>query len=249
MSDIPDVNYTKKFEVSTLPRIHGEPDYSKLKVLKDLLKANSSRVQSDLGGGAHGHLGLVLTPVEYAAVSATPYVCPPHPGPLVIPQGTTNHALTVLCEQHKKALSLFHQTIDLDNALKKQITDALDEPYYKDLKDPVTNSITHSIPYILQYLFTNFGDVESETLQKEAERVRTMKFSIQNQLTDLYQQIKDLEQLARATPTPFTPAQLVDIAITVIKGTGDYQQALHKWYQLPIANRTYATLKTHFSCH
>ena len=82
MSDIPDVDYTKKFEVSTLPRIHGKPDYSKLKVLKDLLKANAFRVSSNLGGGAHGHLGLVLTPVEYATVSATPYVCPPHPGPL-----------------------------------------------------------------------------------------------------------------------------------------------------------------------
>ena len=140
MSDIPDVNYTKKFEVDTLPRIHGEPEYSKLKALKDLLKANASRVGSDLGGGAHGHLGLILTPAEYATVSATPYVCPPHPGPLVIPPGTTLHASTVLREQHKKALQLFHQTVDLDNALKKQITDALDERYYKDLKDPVTNS-------------------------------------------------------------------------------------------------------------
>ena len=68
MSGIPDVNYTKKFEVDMLPRIHGKPDYSKLKVLKDLLKTNASRVSSDLGGGAHGHLGLILTPLEYATV-------------------------------------------------------------------------------------------------------------------------------------------------------------------------------------
>lgn len=40
-------------------------------------------------GGNHGNLGLVLTPVEYANVSAQPSIRPAHPGHLVIPPNAT----------------------------------------------------------------------------------------------------------------------------------------------------------------
>ena len=106
MSELHD-NYLKFFATKILPKIHGEIDYPQLKTLKDHLKANASRVTSELGGGAHGHLGLVLLPAEYLTVSATPYNRPGHPGPLVIPQGTTQHASAVLQDQHKKHLYYF----------------------------------------------------------------------------------------------------------------------------------------------
>lgn len=163
------IDYTTFFTTKTLPRIHGEPDYPQLKTLKDLLKENASRVTSDLGGGGHGHLGLILSPTEYATVSPTPYVRPNHPGALVIPQGATQHASQVLQDTHKKQLNLFHQTIDFDNALKNQIMDALDEEYYNNLKDRTTNTMLHPIPDILDFLFTNFGEVESGTLIAEHE--------------------------------------------------------------------------------
>ena len=67
------------FELRTLTRIHGEPDYEALKTLKNELKSNATQVTTDLGGGEHGHLGLVLTPAKYAAVSAIPYNRPVHP--------------------------------------------------------------------------------------------------------------------------------------------------------------------------
>ena len=51
MSDSHD-DFTKYFATKILPRIHGEPDYPQLKTLKDHLKANASRITSNLGGGA-----------------------------------------------------------------------------------------------------------------------------------------------------------------------------------------------------
>ena len=82
-------DFVTLFEYPTLPKIHGEPDYPQLKDLKDKLKTNATKITSDLGGGGHGHLGLVLTPAEYATVSAVPYVEPAHPGPLIIPPNCT----------------------------------------------------------------------------------------------------------------------------------------------------------------
>ena len=82
------------FEFKTLTRIHGEPTFPTLKKMKEELCANASNVSSDLGGGANGHLGLVLTAAEYATISATPYDRPPHVPALVIPPGTAQHEAT-----------------------------------------------------------------------------------------------------------------------------------------------------------
>ena len=61
------------FEFRVLTKAHGEPTYEKLKAIKNELKSNACSVASDLGGGTHGHLGLVLTAAEYAAISQIPY--------------------------------------------------------------------------------------------------------------------------------------------------------------------------------
>ena len=76
-----------------------------------------------------------------------------------------------------------------------------------------------------------------------------MKFTVQDQLTTLYTAIEDSEELGRAARNPFTPEKLVDIALTVIKNTGDYQQGILEWYQQPLANQTYPAFKTHFNRH
>ena len=114
------VNYVKTYFIHpTLTPIQGEPEYSTLKVLKNETKANASKVTSNLGGGSHGHLGLVLTPAEYAMISAVPYVRPLHPGPLNIPAGTTNHESNRLTVTHTEAIRVFRETVEVEKAILK----------------------------------------------------------------------------------------------------------------------------------
>ena len=239
------VDYTKLFEVQTVPKIHGEPDYESLTRLKDILKANASRITSELGGGAHGHLGLILAPQEYANVSPTPYNRPAHPGNLIIPSGTAQHAATTMREMHQQAKNLYHETIDLDNALKKQITDTIDDVYLVDLRDATTNTIVHSIPQIFAHLFNAYGDVTSETLKEKEQGVRNMTYSMTDPLSKIYQEIEDLQKLGEAS-IPYTQDQLMDIALGIIKRTGDFQIGLQDWYKLPRNGRTWLALKAHF---
>ena len=79
------------FEHPTLDTIHGEPNYTMLRKLKNQLMRNASSVPSDLGGGANGHLALLLSPQEYSSVNRIAYVRPVHPGILVIPAGTREY--------------------------------------------------------------------------------------------------------------------------------------------------------------
>ena len=65
---------TDNFEYPIFTKFHGPLNYDILKVLIDETSANTASVQSDLGGGANGHLGLVKTLLDYIYVSAIPYV-------------------------------------------------------------------------------------------------------------------------------------------------------------------------------
>ena len=127
------VDYVKTYFIHpTLTKVHGEPTYSSLRILKQELKANASRVTSDLGGGAHGHLGLVLTPTEYRIISEIPYVRPNNPSILTVAPGTTHHEMTRLTLKHTKTVRVFRESVELEKVLINQTYKVLDEACYKE---------------------------------------------------------------------------------------------------------------------
>ena len=61
MTTSTNIDYVKtNFEYPTLTKITGQPTFVALRIVKNKLKENAASVPSDLGGGANGHLGLVL---------------------------------------------------------------------------------------------------------------------------------------------------------------------------------------------
>ena len=142
------------FEFPELTKIHGAPNYPTLRIIKDETKANAHSVASDLGGGAHGHYGLVVDPTEDAMVPGTiPYIRPVHPGPLIVPPGTTQIMATGLRADHKESIRLFREVNDVEQRIIKQIVQSIDSTYLKTLRDSNTNTITSNVQTILQYLF------------------------------------------------------------------------------------------------
>ena len=79
---------TTVFKYPTLTKIHGEPTFEGVRQLHKEVMANAQTVYSELGGGSHGHLGLVLSPGRYVLISNAEYNRQNHPGQLVIPVGT-----------------------------------------------------------------------------------------------------------------------------------------------------------------
>ena len=66
---------TSYFKYKTPTPIRGKPTSKALKRLKTELQANASSVESDLGGGDYGYLGLILTDIEYSSIpGTTPFV-------------------------------------------------------------------------------------------------------------------------------------------------------------------------------
>ena len=119
------------FEYQALSKIHGPPLYETLTQLHNEVKANAASIPSTLGGGAHGHLGLVIPLAEYALLSNFPYIRPLHPPPFFIPPGTDATVATMLRDNHIENLRQFRECIGVENALKQQIVAAIDATWLK----------------------------------------------------------------------------------------------------------------------
>ena len=220
-------------------QIHGEPKYESLCTMQDELKSNSMTVSTTLDRGQHDHLSLTMLTADYTpGVSPTPYVRPVHSGPLVIPARITQHKATRRHEDHRAAVKLFRETETVKRSLIKQILGCIDAVYLKAIDLPLVN--------VLDHLFTRYGSVGQETLDKYDEKVRMMKYHPSNPLVQVFNAIEELEHLSRAAQKLYSDNQKVQIGLKIIKRTIYFVDRLKEWYQLPIANQTCVTFKTHF---
>ena len=123
------------FQYPTLTTIQGEPTFESLRTLHNEIKSNALSVASTLGGGIHGHLGLVLSNAEYDRITNVPYVRPPHPGPLIIAPGTAAHEAARLQRDHREIITFWRETVDVEKTIIKQIIAAVEPKYLKALRN------------------------------------------------------------------------------------------------------------------
>ena len=119
---------------------------------------------SNLGGGSHGHLGLVMNATRYAEVSTTPYVRLTHPGILNIPSGTEQFMWEELRDSHKESITLFREQDNVDKTFKKKIIVVVPDFYIKKFVNSTTHTITVPLYEVLENLKTNQSTVQLQSI-------------------------------------------------------------------------------------
>ena len=123
------------FEKKTLTPVRDRPTFRQLTIIKGELCANAGRIRSALGGGRHGHLGLVLSDAEYLTstprqeVAATAFIRPSQPPQPVITPTTANHVATRLRMEYERDLRYFDLANNTEEALLAQLVNAIPELY------------------------------------------------------------------------------------------------------------------------
>ncbi len=86
-----------------------------------------------MGGGAHGHAGLLLSVVDYDAMApGTPFVFPENPG--VYPAGVTPAAQQLQWEaKHKVLIRQFQTCVGVAKGLKELVLQAIEEDFMLEL--------------------------------------------------------------------------------------------------------------------
>ena len=242
------INYIDTyFEFKELTKIHGEPTYDTLKQLHNQLKANATTVPSNLGGGQHGHLGLVLTPTKYALISQTPFVKPAHPGVYVPDPNNTQHMQLTLEKAHKERLRVFDEVLGVERALRQQLTSALEEPYLLSIRNRITNTINMSVHEILHmHLYAKYGKINPKKLYEQQQRVQEMHYDAISPPDVVFQAVEDLCDYAEAALCPFNQKQAVNIAYIIFNRTGKFKDGVREWIRLPPLQKTWINFKRHF---
>ena len=84
-----------------------------------------------------------------------------------------------------------------------------------------------------------------EVSSKEAE-VMSMTWQPSDPIVLLTRPIENLQKLAQQAGIPYTDQQLLEKGLSIIRSTRDFEYALTEWEKKPVADRTWATFKTHF---
>ena len=238
--------YKDLFEYEELDKIHGEPDYMKLKTLHDQLKANAASIPSDLGGGANGHLGLVLTMPQYAFLSLVPFVRPLHPGPLIIPANATSGAIEIMKYTHSHALGLFQKTQAVEKTLIQQLSKAVDRSYLEELRNHATGLLHLPLSDIIQHLKSNYGKVQANEYKKKYQEITEYRYNTDKPIDQLFNKIQDFNDLAEATGLPQSASQSLHMASEMVKNCGTLTDSLKDWNRTPVQDKTWNNFKRHF---
>jgi hypothetical protein len=107
------------FPHSSLPKVAGEPTFEELKFIRRLLNTHTMSVSSYVGGGRHGHLGIIMMKEEYFAVAVSVFPVPDNPGasPEVV-VGMTVSVISELTRLHHEATQVYCTYHNVDQAIK-----------------------------------------------------------------------------------------------------------------------------------
>jgi hypothetical protein len=92
------------FPHPVLPAVQGDPDYQTIHATRKFLQANSRVIDTHLGVGTLGHLGLIISDASYAIIAPTTnekstlWVTPPAPGRA--PSATDETAAQISAAHH-----------------------------------------------------------------------------------------------------------------------------------------------------
>ena len=236
--------------IGTLPSLHSLPNHSNIRALEcdlfDKLQAIQS-AQSD----EWGYRGLADQPAEYAMKSLTPWVDAPNPGPhciIGLNAQLTRDAEAIYNVSKMEYLSQINMTQAIINALNiavpkefKRSTNAagtfMGASPYRNNNNPRT---------ILLAPRTLYG--RPMPAKKQANNALFgAPWNPADPIKTYFDRLEECFVTAIIATPPYTTAQMMDMAIMTLQITGLYSQALTEWESLPLKDRTWDALKSHFA--
>eukprot|EP00957_Ditylum_brightwellii_P188101 14320241-Ditylum_brightwellii.AAC.1 len=122
-----------KFPHPLLQQVEGGPDYTATKAIMLQLYENAAVISTNLGGGANGHIDLVMEPTLCSSLSTTAYTPMIAPTRTTLPGNASSQERYDKDNQYKKELDTYKNCIAMDDVLKKQIQEAADDVYIHQL--------------------------------------------------------------------------------------------------------------------
>jgi len=129
---------------------------------------NASAIPSTVGGGNHGHFGLVIEAPKYLQVTGVAFVAPPNPGPVPLARRPFMTPAEIENERqtHRAELVAFQTYHNCDKALQNQLITAVEERYIKGLHQGIVGYSNRTTYKFLAHLYAHYGIITPSMLQE-----------------------------------------------------------------------------------
>jgi hypothetical protein len=242
----------ESFPHPVLPTVQGELDYQTIHATRKFLQANSRAIDTHLGGGTLGHLGLIISDASYAMISPTTdeeptlWVTPSSPGRA--PATTDWTAAQISAARHiwEEDVQTYRTCTSVQHALKKQIISVFEPMYLDILNDNMVGYANISARGMLDHLFETYGNITAVDLEINFEHMR-QAWDPWQPVETLFKQIQDCADYSEAGGVLIGHPQQIKVGYARIFATGHFMSACCRWNEKPTAEKTWTQFKSHFA--
>ena len=230
----------------TVTKIHGQPTSHDLTNLEKEIISILANIPTTLGGGNHGHVGVIMDPTDYNTMTGgTAFVNPVNPG--IYPAGLALNAAAgtrARAEaEHKELINQFETFEGVRLGTKDLILEAVDNEYLSEIEHDTLGYLNVTPRQMIGHLLTRGGALDfADTKDLLAERDGEWNVTENPQLyfNRVEKAIKGLTRNGINSDLN----ERKDIALFHLKATGEFDAAVREWEAKPAADKTWANIKT-----
>jgi hypothetical protein len=235
-----------------LPTVQGKPDYQTIHATRKFLQANSRAIDTHLGGGTLGHLGLIISDDSYAMISPTTdagptlWTTPQAPGRA--PANTDGTAAQISAARHiwEEDIQTYRTCTSVQQALKNQIISVFEPMYLEIFNDNMVGYTNISARDMLDHLFETYGNTTAVDLEINFEHMRR-SWDPQQPVESLFKQIQDCADYYEAGGVLIGHSQQINVGYAKIFATGHFMSACRRWNEKHTIEKTWTQFKSHFA--
>jgi hypothetical protein len=224
-----------------LPTVQSEPYYQTIHAIQKLLQANSRAIDTHLGGGTLGHLGLIVSDASYSMVAPATYagptlwVSPTAPGR--DPANTDRTAAQIIAARHiwEEDVQTYRTYTSVQQALKKKIINVFKPMYLDVLNDDMVGFANISARDMPEHLFTTYGNITAFDLENNFEHMRRA-WDPQKPVESLFKQIQHCAEYSEAGAVLIGHPHQINVGYAKIFATGHFMSACRRWNKKPLTD-------------
>eukprot|EP00978_Attheya_sp_CCMP212_P014573 scaffold37188_cov29-Attheya_sp.AAC.7 len=205
---------------------------------------NAAAVTSNLGGGNHGHLALLMTDMAYFEETQLAFIAPTKPGDDP-PTALNPEEQPFVNDRYKRNQRIYEKYGNTDKVLKKQIETTVEAAFISTLRHELTGFNQVTALQMITHLYATYGDIDEVDIKDN--KVAMMKaYDPEKPLTTLISQLEEGRDFAHIGLQPISENVMVTKGITLLSNTAVFNEDIKEWWRKPEAEKTWSLLKTHF---
>jgi hypothetical protein len=229
----------------SVTKIHGQPKDQDITTLKKELIAIAASIPTTLGGGNHGHAGLIVDATKYLTMTGVAFAIPPNPG--IYPAGLAANAAAGIRAraeaEHKEEVAQYEILKGVEQALKDIILEAVENDYLMEIEDETLGYLNQTPRQMIDHLKARGGSLDfADTKTLLAER--DMEWDLSENPQVYFNRVeKAVKALTRAGITSDMNERR-DMALYYLKASGEFDAAVREWENKATADKTWINIKT-----